>query len=189
MMAALSFFRECLPTEIGRLIILSDAQDRLRVVDWEDHAARMNRLLRLHYGAGRVIVTDRRSRSVVWHSMQAYFSGELTAINKIAVETGGTIFQRSVWDALRKIPVGRTLSYAALAARLKCPKAVRAVGLANGANPVGIVVPCHRVIGSDGSLTGYGGGVSRKRWLLRHEGVEVAHPAGERLRPEVLVRH
>jgi O-6-methylguanine DNA methyltransferase len=88
-------------------------------------------------------------------------SGELAAIDGILVETGGTVFQRSVWAALRKIPVGHTLSYGALASRLRCPKAVRAVGLANGANPVGVVVPCHRIIGSDGTLTGYGGGVHR----------------------------
>jgi methylated-DNA-[protein]-cysteine S-methyltransferase len=101
------------------------------------------------------------------------------AIHGLLVETGGTVFQRSVWAALRKIPVGQTLSYRALATRLRCPKAVRAVGLANGANPVGIVVPCHRVIGSDGSLTGYGGGVARKRWLLDHEGAGLAYAEQE----------
>jgi methylated-DNA-[protein]-cysteine S-methyltransferase len=178
-MPDLSFFQEYLPTEIGRLILLTDEQDRLRAVDWEDHAARMHRLLRLHYGAGRVTVVDRGSRSAVWHSVNAYFVGELTAIDGLLVETGGTVFQRSVWVALRKIPVGQTLSYGALATRLQCPKAVRAVGLANGANPVGIVVPCHRIIGSDGSLTGYGGGVARKRWLLNHEGVELAYAEQE----------
>jgi methylated-DNA-[protein]-cysteine S-methyltransferase len=81
----------------------------------------------------------------------------------------GTEFQRAVWNALRSIPCGETLSYGALARRIGRPSAVRAVGLANGANPVGVVVPCHRVIGSDGTLTGYGGGLSRKRWLLEHE--------------------
>ena len=101
------------------------------------------------------------------------------AIHGLLVETGGTVFHRSVWAALRKIPVGQTLSYRALATRLRCPKAVRAVGLANGANPVGIVVPCHRVIGSDGSLTGYGGGVARKRWLLDHEGAGLAYAEQE----------
>jgi len=173
-MPVLSLFRESLPTEIGRLILLTDEQDRLRVVDWEDHAARMHRLLRLHYGVGGVTVIDRGSRSAVWHSVKAYFAGELTAIDGVLVETGGTLFQRGVWAALRRIPVGQTLSYGALATRLRCPRAVRAVGLANGANPVGIVVPCHRIIGSDGSLTGYGGGIQRKRWLLNHEGVELA---------------
>jgi methylated-DNA-[protein]-cysteine S-methyltransferase len=172
-MQELLFFQESLPTAIGKLVILLDKQDHLRVVDWEDHAARMHRLLALQYGGTRVEVTGRGSRSAVWHSLKAYFAGELRAIDGIPVETGGTGFQRSVWMALRKIPAGETLSYGALASRLKCPKSARAVGLANGANPVGIVVPCHRIIGSDGSLTGYGGGLQRKRWLLNHEGAEL----------------
>jgi methylated-DNA-[protein]-cysteine S-methyltransferase len=131
-MPDLSFFQEYLTTEIGRLILLTDEQDRLRVVDWEDHAARMHRLLRLHYGAGRVTVVDRGSRSAAWYSVNAYFAGELTAIHGLPVETGGTVFQRSVWAALRKIPVGQTLSYRALATRLRCPKAVRAWGEPRG---------------------------------------------------------
>lgn len=98
-----------------------------------------------------------------------YFAGELNAIDRIPVETGGTPFQREVWRALREIPCGSTTSYGALAKRIGRPAAVRAVGLANGANPVAVVVPCHRVIGSNGSLTGYGGGIERKRWLLDHE--------------------
>ena len=88
----------------------------------------------------------------------------------------GTTFQHLVWDALTRIPVGETVSYGELADRIGKASAVRAVGLANGANPISVVVPCHRVIGSDGSLTGYGGGLPRKRWLLRHEG---ALPATE----------
>ncbi len=84
--------------------------------------------------------------------------------------TDGTDFQRAVWRELRRIPSGKTISYAELAKRIGRPKAVRAVGLANRSNPISIVVPCHRVIGSDGSLTGYGGGMERKDWLLRHEG-------------------
>ena len=90
----------------------------------------------------------------------------------------GTPFQRAVWAALRRIPAGETLSYGQLAAQIGKPKAVRAVGLANGSNPVGVVVPCHRVIGADGSLTGYGGGLPRKLWLLEHEGARLA-PAKE----------
>jgi methylated-DNA-[protein]-cysteine S-methyltransferase len=82
----------------------------------------------------------------------------------------GTSFQRSVWAALRTIRCGETTSYGRLAAMLGRPKAMRAVGMANGSNPVSIIVPCHRVIGADSSLTGYGGGVERKRWLLQHEG-------------------
>jgi methylated-DNA-[protein]-cysteine S-methyltransferase len=95
----------------------------------------------------------------------------LTAIDSLPVKTGGTVFQRSVWAALRTIPTGKTTTYGRLAAGLSRPKAVRAVGMANGANPISIVVPCHRVIGADATLTGYGGGLERKRWLLQHEGV------------------
>jgi methylated-DNA-[protein]-cysteine S-methyltransferase len=101
--------------------------------------------------------------------MRAYFAGNLTAIDDLPVATGGTDFQRQVWRALRQIPCGETISYGELARRIDRPAAVRAVGLANGSNPISVVVPCHRVIGSDGSLTGYGGGIERKRWLLTHE--------------------
>jgi methylated-DNA-[protein]-cysteine S-methyltransferase len=93
-------------------------------------------------------------------------------IDKLPVKTAGTPFQRSVWKALRKIECGRTISYAELARRIGKPRAVRAVGLANGQNPVSVVVPCPRVIGSNGSLTGYGGGLPRKKWLLEHEGAK-----------------
>jgi methylated-DNA-[protein]-cysteine S-methyltransferase len=101
-------------------------------------------------------------------------AGDLLAIDRVPVRTGGTAFQREVWAALRTIPAGKTISYGMLAARLNRSKAVRAVGAANGANPVGVVVPCHRVIGADASLTGYGGGLERKRWLLEHEGVRLS---------------
>jgi methylated-DNA-[protein]-cysteine S-methyltransferase len=100
---------------------------------------------------------------------QRYFAGELAALNELPVRTAGTPFQREVWRALREIPHGTTVSYGKLAEQIGRPKAVRAVGLANGSNPIGVVVPCHRVIGSNGSLTGYGGGIERKRWLLEHE--------------------
>ena len=98
-----------------------------------------------------------------------YFGGEVAAIDTVAVELNGSEFQKRVWQALRRIPHGSTLSYAALAKRIGAPAAVRAVGAANGSNPVALVVPCHRVIGSDGTLTGYGGGLDRKAWLLSHE--------------------
>jgi methylated-DNA-[protein]-cysteine S-methyltransferase len=106
--------------------------------------------------------------------LRAYLAGRLDAIDAVPVDAGGTPFQRECWAALRTIPPGTTWSYSQLAARIGRPAAVRAVGLANGANPVGIVVPCHRVIGADGSLTGYGGGLGRKRWLLEHEGALLA---------------
>jgi methylated-DNA-[protein]-cysteine S-methyltransferase len=98
-----------------------------------------------------------------------YFDGDLTSLDGIQVELHGTPFQRQVWEALRSVRAGTTTSYAELARRVGAPAAVRAVGAANGANPVAIVLPCHRIIGSNGSLTGYGGGLDRKRWLLNHE--------------------
>ncbi len=106
--------------------------------------------------------------------LRRYLQGERRALEAIPVDLGGTPFQRSVWAALREIPCGSTTSYGALAKSLGKPAAMRAVGLANGQNPAAIVVPCHRVIGANGSLTGYGGGLDRKRWLLKHEGALLA---------------
>lgn len=103
-------------------------------------------------------------------ALDAYFAGEPKALDAVPVDLAGTEFQLRVWEALRKIPPGRTLSYGELAKRIGHPKAVRAVGGANGANPVSLVVPCHRVIASDGTMGGYGWGLERKKWLLEHEG-------------------
>jgi len=101
--------------------------------------------------------------------LRQWFTGQMHALDDIVVDAGGTPFQQRVWRALRDLRPGETTSYGALAAAIGNPNASRAVGLANGRNPVAIVVPCHRVIGADGSLTGYGGGLERKRWLLAHE--------------------
>jgi methylated-DNA-[protein]-cysteine S-methyltransferase len=112
--------------------------------------------------------------------LQAYFAGELTAF-ELPIQLRGTEFQRRVWASLQEIPYGETISYGELARWVGNPKASRAVGLANGRNPVAIVVPCHRVIGADGSLTGYGGGLERKVWLLKHEGSWAPGAEQERL--------
>lgn len=103
-------------------------------------------------------------------ALRAYFEGDLGALDRIPIELNGTGFQQQVWNALRRIPAGTTAAYSEIARTIGAPSAVRAVGAANGANPVAVIVPCHRVIGSNGSLTGYGGGLDRKRWLLQHEG-------------------
>lgn len=161
------------PTPIGEALLVTDAEGRLRAFDWHGYEDRMDRLMRLHYGP-RASLSAGRAPAALRRSLEAYFAGDLLAIESIPCLTGGTLFQRTVWKALRTIPAGSTLSYGQLAAQIGSPKAVRAVGLANGANPIGLVVPCHRVIGADGSLTGYGGGLERKRWLLRHEGVLLA---------------
>jgi methylated-DNA-[protein]-cysteine S-methyltransferase len=154
-------------TPVGEAWLVTDELGQLRALDFVDHEDRMLRLLRRHYGPRSL--PSGAAPAPIRQALDSYFSGRLNALASIACATAGTAFQRSVWNALTAIPPGETLSYAALARRIGRPKAVRAVGLANGANPLGIVVPCHRVIGSDGSLTGYGGGLPRKRWLLQHE--------------------
>jgi len=161
---------DTLDTPTGELAIVADPQGNLRALDWTDHDDSMRRSLRLHYGANGFALEPARDPSGLTRALRAYFAGDLSAIDRLPVQTGGTLFQRTVWRALRDIPCGTTVSYGELARRIGRAQAVRAVGLANGANPVGIVVPCHRVIGADGTLTGYGGGIERKRWLLAHEG-------------------
>ena len=166
-----AFLLDRLETPIGTMLVVTDRDAQLRALEWEDHEARMRRLLRLHYGANGFVLAEGRAPRAVRDALEAYFQGDLAAIEPLSVATAGTPFQREVWAALRTIPVGQTLSYGELARQIDRPAAVRAVGLANGANPIGVVVPCHRVIGKDASLTGYAGGIERKRWLLTHEGV------------------
>jgi methylated-DNA-[protein]-cysteine S-methyltransferase len=149
--------------------IVSDAAHNLRSVDWDDYEPRMQELLRRYYGTDAVLLREASRRSAAARALLAYFDGDLDAIAPLPTATNGTAFQHAVWSALRSIPSGRTVSYGTIATQIGQPKAVRAVGLANGANPIAIVVPCHRVIGANASLTGYGGGLHRKRWLLAHE--------------------
>jgi len=156
-------------TPIDELGIVADEDGALRAVEWTEHEDRMHRSFRLQYGADGYALKNARNPGGHSAALRAYFDGELTAIDKLKVTTGGTPFQKSVWKALRAIPCGETITYTALAERVGRPKAVRAAGHANGDNPISVVVPCHRVIGADGSLTGYGGGIERKRWLLAHE--------------------
>jgi methylated-DNA-[protein]-cysteine S-methyltransferase len=156
-------------TPLGEMILVADADGALRAIDWTDHEARMTRLLQRHYGKAGYALTPARDPAGLSSVMRRYFRGDLSAIDNMPVKAAGTPFQARVWAALRKIECGTTISYAELARRIGKPSAIRAAGLANGQNPVGIVVPCHRVIGSNGSLTGYGGGLHRKKWLLEHE--------------------
>jgi methylated-DNA-[protein]-cysteine S-methyltransferase len=153
-------------------------------------AARDGRLCALEFGRARLArqlgvrypdLPQRRARNPFGLSvkLRAYLAGDLAVVDHIAVETGGTRFQQRVWRALRRIPAGHTMSYGALARALGGGAAARAVGAANGRNPISLVVPCHRLIGGDAALTGYGGGLWRKRWLLSHEGAE---PGAERAR-------
>ena len=163
-------------TDIGTLLLVCDGNGTLRALDFADYEQRMRSLLQRHYGT--YTLTDSNAPATLRSALSAYFAGNAAALGGVPVATAGTAFQRSVWAALRRIPAGETRSYGELAAMLGKPGASRAVGLANGSNPIGIVVPCHRVIGANGTLTGYAGGLTRKRWLLAHEGVAVVSSAG-----------
>jgi methylated-DNA-[protein]-cysteine S-methyltransferase len=164
-------------TPLGQALLVSDEDHRLCALDWEDHAPRLKQLLRLYFGSSMSLDTGQAPRSTR-AALEAYFTGSLEQLDGIECHLAGTPFQRAVWGALRTIPPGRTMSYGTLAAALGAPKAVRAVGRANGANPICVVVPCHRVIGANGSLSGYGGGLARKRWLLAHEGASFTDRVG-----------
>jgi methylated-DNA-[protein]-cysteine S-methyltransferase len=166
-----TFSVDRLKTPIGTALLVTDADGALRALDWEDFEARMKDLLRRQLGT--IGLKDGRAPHAIRSALSGYFDGDLGRLRAIEWQVAGTPFQRKVWTALAKIPAGTTMSYGALASRLKMPKAVRAIGHANGANPISVVVPCHRLIGANGSLVKYGGGLHRKRWLLRHEGVAV----------------
>jgi methylated-DNA-[protein]-cysteine S-methyltransferase len=166
-----AFDLDRLETPIGTALLVTDGDGVLRALDWEDYAHRMRELLRLHYGAFEL--RTRQAPADMRTALSRYFSGDLGQLKSIQWRVAGTPFQRKVWTALGSIPAGTTLSYGALAAQIDMPKAVRAVGHANGSNPISVVVPCHRLIGANGSLVKYGGGLERKRWLLQHEGVEL----------------
>jgi methylated-DNA-[protein]-cysteine S-methyltransferase len=157
-----------LETPVGAALIVTDEAGALRAFNWTDYEPAMRAWIGKHYPKARL--SEGRSPEPVRRAFEAYFRGEARALETVPWKASGTPFQLKVWEALCTIPAGETLSYAGLAERIGRPTAVRAVGLANGANPVAVVVPCHRVIGTDGSLTGYGGGLPRKRWLLELEG-------------------
>jgi methylated-DNA-[protein]-cysteine S-methyltransferase len=161
-----------LPSPIGMMLVVFDGEARLRALHLDDDEPRLRRMLTRYYGTCDLAAG--RAPAAIAAPLDAYFNGELNALDAIPVMTAGTPFQRRVWAALRTIPPRATTSYGELAASIGAPGASRAVGLANGANPVAVVVPCHRVIGANGSLTGYGGGLHRKHWLLAHEGAILA---------------
>ncbi len=152
---------------LAPLLIVTDNDGLLRALEFADLESRMTRLLREHYGA--FTLQKGAAPASITQALEAYFKGEVEAVDEIQTATGGTTFQREVWKALRAIPAGVTTSYGQLATTLGRTGSARAVGAANGANPIPIVVPCHRVIGANGTLTGFASGLPRKRWLLDHE--------------------
>jgi methylated-DNA-[protein]-cysteine S-methyltransferase len=170
---------------IGPVLIATDEAGALRALDFHNDETGLRRLLKRQYG--EIAIAVGRSATPVRTAFERYFAGDIRALEGVPVRTVGTGFQRKVWAALQTIPAGETRSYGQIAAQIGEPAAVRAVGLANGANPIGMVIPCHRVIGADGSLTGFGGGLDRKRWLLRHEGARFKEQkvASRRLQPEL----
>jgi methylated-DNA-[protein]-cysteine S-methyltransferase len=155
-----------LETPIGRALLVTDEVGALRAFNWTDYEPKMRAWIARHYPKAQLA----EGRSPLRTAFAGYFGGDPTALDGVPWKASGTAFQLEVWETLCTIPAGQTLSYRALAERIGRPSAVRAVGLANGANPVAVLVPCHRVIGANGSLTGYGGGLSRKQWLLALEG-------------------
>lgn len=163
----MNLYQDEFESPVGTVYVVSDG-DVVRAVDFGGYEERMRQLLDRHYG--RYTLQAVREPGEFTSRLKAYFAGDLQAIKGIPTATNGTPFQKQVWAALRKIPVGTTCTYQQIAVTIGKPNACRAVGLANGANPVAIVVPCHRVIGANARLTGYGGGLHRKQWLLAHEG-------------------
>ncbi|MEV8974849.1 methylated-DNA--[protein]-cysteine S-methyltransferase [Klebsiella quasipneumoniae] len=166
----LTLLQDKMDTPLGALWVLCDEQFNLRAVEWDEYRDRMETLLDVHYRREGYQRVDCRNPGGLSSKLNDYFAGDLAVIETLPTATAGTPFQRQVWQALRDIPCGQVMHYGQLAEALGRPGAARAVGAANGANPVSIVVPCHRVIGRNGTMTGYAGGVQRKEWLLRHEG-------------------
>ena len=153
---------------IGRLLFACDGE-AICTLDYSGYEARMTSLLERRFGDFEFRKGSDPVKLKV--SLRDYFDGDLRALNNIPVRGGGSAFQETVWRALREIPAGETRTYGELATRMKRPQAARAVGHANSLNPIAIIVPCHRVIGASSALTGYAGGLDRKKWLLEHEGV------------------
>jgi methylated-DNA-[protein]-cysteine S-methyltransferase len=161
------FLTDRILTPIGDMILV--ARDGvLLLLEFEDATGRVEREMKLRFKAHELQHTE--NPFGLSQIMLDYFNGDINAINNILTDGGGTQFEKQVWAELRKIPTGSTVSYGSIARKLGDINMSRAVGTANGRNPIAIVVPCHRVIGADGSMTGYGGGIARKEWLLRHEG-------------------
>ena len=155
---------------IGRIIIVVD-EGKMCALDFEGYEERMMKLLKRRYTNVEFKQTDNPYGFST--RVKDYLAGDYKSLDAIPVSTGGTPFQQQVWNALREIPTGQTFTYSQLAEKIGNPKAVRAVGMTNSLNPIAIVLPCHRVVGANASLTGYAGGLERKDWLLRHEGARL----------------
>jgi methylated-DNA-[protein]-cysteine S-methyltransferase len=163
----MNFFLDRWSSPDFSFLLVTDQEGALRALEFGGGEERMRRLLHTYYG--NFSLEEGTAPDEIRQALAAYFNGRIDALAEVPVASGGTSFQREVWKALRAIPAGTTMSYGQLATNLGRAGASRAVGAANGANPIAIVVPCHRVIGANGALTGYGSGLPYKRWLLDHE--------------------
>lgn len=152
-------------------IVVATRDDKVRAIAFEDGWAEL--AARVFGDRSETRFENRSGSSTAGRALRRYLDGDLSAIDAIETEASGTEFQKSVWRELRRIPAGSAISYSELATRVGRPKAMRAAGSANGANPIPIVVPCHRVIAANGGLGGYACGLDRKRWLLAHEGARL----------------
>jgi methylated-DNA-[protein]-cysteine S-methyltransferase len=153
-----------LESPIGQVQLVA-SQGVVVLLDFADNTERIRHLLEKRFG-----MYSLEAKELPWtKTVQNYFAGEFEALHSIPTDTGGTAFQQSVWQTLLNIPIGRTWSYLEVAKHIGKPAATRAVGMTNGLNPISLILPCHRVIGANGKLTGYAGGMERKRWLLEHE--------------------
>lgn len=166
----MELFIDRIDSAIGTILLVSDGES-LCALDYAGYEERMLTLLHRRYREFRL--RDARDPQGFSGRMRAYLAGDLGCLNCIPVNPGGTAFQQEAWSALRTIPPGTVLSYGEMAARLGKPASYRVVGMTNALNPIAIVIPCHRLVGANGALTGYAGGLERKRWLLQHEGVDL----------------
>lgn len=170
------FGARTLQTPLGGLMVVVDDAGSLRAAEFEDRGERLERSLSLRFGGSGYTLVPREIPGGIASALERYFAGGIDAIDDMPVTLDGTAFQNTVWAALRSVKPGNPVPYSALAARIGRPRAVRAVGHANGSNPFCVVVPCHRLVGANGALTGYGGGLERKRWLIGHEARAGASP-------------
>ncbi len=166
--AMAELFIDRIEFELGQILVVTDGE-ALCAVDFSGYEQRMLKLLSRRYQSVQLV--EQVNPQGFSQSISAYLAGDFGSIEGMPVRTGGTAFQQQVWLALRTILPGTTATYGELARQISKPQAFRAVGLANSLNPIAIVLPCHRVIGANGSLTGYAGGLDLKGWLLRHEGI------------------
>ena len=164
----MKLFIDRIDSPIGTILLVAD-NESLCALDYAGYEHRMMKLLQARYA--QISLQETPDPCGLSSVLRRYLAGDLACVDHIPVNTGGTGFQQEVWFALRRIPPGSVMTYGEMAAQLGRPTAYRAVGMTNALNPIAIVVPCHRLVGANGALTGYAGGLNRKKWLLEHEGV------------------